>query len=292
MTLANRLNSLTIFLLIIFVALGCNLLQSKSDSAISKDSIKSEESAPEGGHSDENEIEITQEDAFETETDKKPVKTTSKSTVVKFGKGKTTRGYENAVVRGEKHTYVLGANKGQRISVNVKALEDNAVFYIKKPNGKFLGNLTDSEPSNIFNGTLPASGKYKIVVSPTRGNATYKINFSVKDGDSNLDPPVKKGGVTKTVKFSKGGTSARYSNSVVRGDRDTYILGASSGQVMSVNITSLENNAEFSIRSPKGGNIASGVKKWSGQLPADGKYRIVVGGTRGNATYKIRFTVK
>ena len=61
---------------------------------------------------------------------------------------------------------------------------------------------------------------------------------------------------------------------------------------MSVNISSTENNAVFDIKAPNGRVLANEVRDWSGQLPADGKYRIVVGGTRGNATYKIRFAVR
>jgi LysM repeat protein len=100
------------------------------------------------------------------------------------------------------------------------------------------------------------------------------------------------GGKTTVVKFDKGGTSATYENAVVRGDRDTYILGASGGQQMSVKISSLEDNAVFDITAPNGRTLVSETRNWSGQQPADGKYRIVVGGTRGNATYKVSFSVR
>jgi hypothetical protein len=53
-------------------------------------------------------------------------------------------------------------------------------------------------------------------------------------------------GITKRVRFAKGKTSARLSGAVVRGDRDTYILGAKAEQMMTVKITSTEDNQGFS----------------------------------------------
>jgi hypothetical protein len=37
-------------------------------------------------------------------------------------------------------------------------------------------------------------------------------------------------GITKPVRFAKGKRSVTLSNSVIRGERDTYILGAKAGQ--------------------------------------------------------------
>ena len=104
------------------------------------------------------------------------------------------------------------------------------------------------------------------------------------------------GGVTRTVKFRKGATSASYKNAVIRGERDTYVLGAKGGQLMSVSITSLENNAVFQIRGPggylRGAGPGTDRRSWSGQLPANGKYRVIVGPTRGNATYTVTFAIR
>jgi hypothetical protein len=78
---------------------------------------------------------------------------------------------------------------------------------------------------------------------------------------------------------------------------------------MTVTISSLEDNAVFQIYEPGttvsrdsdrmvdvSGTALAGEDKdimhWSGKLPETGSYLIVVGGTRGNATYKLDVGIK
>ena len=111
------------------------------------------------------------------------------------------------------------------------------------------------------------------------------------------------------IKFKRGSSSGTVSGSVVRGDRDQYSLMAGSGQWMKVEISSLENNAVFQISiysygtgndvQLKGAKDGDDAKYWQGWLPKpgyskDGKQNavdIVVGGTRGNATYDLVVTI-
>lgn len=105
-------------------------------------------------------------------------------------------------------------------------------------------------------------------------------------------------GVKQKVRFAKGSSSTTISGAVIRGDRDRYYVGAQKGQTMSVRITSLEDNAVFQIFLPGEQEALSGAgeeddaMKWSGELPEDAEYVIVVGGTRGNATYKLTISIK
>ncbi|HEY0099275.1 MAG TPA: hypothetical protein VGB76_10030 [Pyrinomonadaceae bacterium] len=104
-------------------------------------------------------------------------------------------------------------------------------------------------------------------------------------------------GLTKRVRFARGRTTATLKNSVVRGTVDRYTLGARAGQKMSVSITSVERNAVFTIYTPGGGTLEGAgegqdASNWSGELPASGDYVIEVGGTRGNATYTLKVTVR
>lgn len=104
-------------------------------------------------------------------------------------------------------------------------------------------------------------------------------------------------GIRKRLKFAKGKSSATVSGAVIRGDRDTYIIGAHEGQTMRVRITSLENNAVFQIEGAdgsylRGADEGDDATNWTGELPSTGDNKIIVGGTRGNATYKLTVSIK
>jgi hypothetical protein len=93
---------------------------------------------------------------------------------------------------------------------------------------------------------------------------------------------------TYKMRFAPGKNGATVNNSVVRGTRDTYLVYAKARQTMRVNISSVEKNAVFDIIGPNGRTIAQERTSWNGTLPATGDYQIVVGGTRGNASYTLR----
>src|SRR5207245_2645907 len=92
--------------------------------------------------------------------------------------------------------------------------------------------------------------------------------------------------------------SKTISGSVIRGERARHVVTAKTGQTLNVSITSTEDNAVFQIYLPgerstlAGAGETDAAMKWSGKLPTDGDYVIVVGPTRGNATYKLMYSVK
>lgn len=101
------------------------------------------------------------------------------------------------------------------------------------------------------------------------------------------------GGKTRRVQFPKGRTSVVLKGAAVRGTQDRYVLRAGRGQTMTLHITSTEDNAVFDVIAPGSGRaLASEATDWTGQLPSAGDYTIVVGGTRGNATYSLQVTVR
>ena len=108
----------------------------------------------------------------------------------------------------------------------------------------------------------------------------------------------------REIHFSLGSSSAVLSDAVVRGTRHVFSFEARKGQATTIIVTSTENNAAIAIWRP-GANVHFGefveiegqtllnageendTRKWSGRLPESGVYLIVVGPTRGNATYKL-----
>ena len=104
-------------------------------------------------------------------------------------------------------------------------------------------------------------------------------------------------GVRKRLKFAKGRSATTVSGAVIRGDQDTYIIGARKGQTMRVKITSLEKNAVFDVKDADGNYLqdageSDDATNWTGDLPSTGDYEITVSGTRGNATYKLTVSIK
>ena len=91
--------------------------------------------------------------------------------------------------------------------------------------------------------------------------------------------------------FNPGSSSATLSDAVVRGDRKTYLLGAQNGQQMDVSITSLEDNAVFDVIAPNGVVLSQEQTQESLTLPSSGDYLVVVGGTRGNATFDLTIAI-
>lgn len=94
-------------------------------------------------------------------------------------------------------------------------------------------------------------------------------------------------GIDEVVRFDTGGTSAVLENGVIRGERNRYTLEAAAGQTMNLTITSLEDNAVLDVYGPNQAEIVVEVTSTSIELPADGVYTIIVGGTRGNASYEL-----
>ncbi len=104
-------------------------------------------------------------------------------------------------------------------------------------------------------------------------------------------------GIRKRVKFPRGFSAVTLKGGVIRGDRDEYLLKAGKGQLMKVKITAEENNAVFQIYAPngktlKGADEGDDAMEWNGKLPLSGDYRIVVGGTRGNASYALSVEIE
>ena len=102
-------------------------------------------------------------------------------------------------------------------------------------------------------------------------------------------------GTTTAVHVVPGAPGALITGAVIRGERDVYLVKAPGGQTLKVEIVSVEQNAVFQITLPgKGGRTLPGAGPmddatvWRGRLPQAGTYRIIVGGTRGNAEYTLR----
>ncbi|NKB89024.1 MAG: hypothetical protein GKS06_12485 [Acidobacteria bacterium] len=88
------------------------------------------------------------------------------------------------------------------------------------------------------------------------------------------------------------GSSVVLANSVVRGFRDRWVIDMPGGLVARLHITSLEDNAVFDVIDPSGLVLVTEGVEQELLLPHNGRYEIVVGGIRGNASYELRVTLE
>ena len=99
---------------------------------------------------------------------------------VRFARGRTTAVLRGAVVRGTQDRYILGARSGQTMIVHITSREKNAVFAILGPDATALEGAEEGTDAMDWTGTLPLNGDYSIWVSPTRGNATYTLEVTIR----------------------------------------------------------------------------------------------------------------
>jgi hypothetical protein len=114
--------------------------------------------------------------------------------------------------------------------------------------------------------------------------------FLVRDEPAGISPQ------TEPLEFAAGETSTTVDGAVIRGERMGYIVSAQAGQEMRIAISSLEENAVFTIFSPTGGVVpgteeGNDITDFTFTLPESGEYIIVVGATRGNATYTLEVEI-
>lgn len=80
---------------------------------------------------------------------------------VKFEKGRTTSVIKARVVRSDDIRYLLGAKRGQYMTVHISSASDSVAFQVYSPNGK---DITGSDFTKDWEGALPENGDTQILV--------------------------------------------------------------------------------------------------------------------------------
>ena len=99
---------------------------------------------------------------------------------VRFAPGASGATIKGAVIRGDRDVYVLGAGAGQWMKMKVYSLEDNAVLELVNPDGSYEAMPGDGIDTKFYQSPLPSNGDYKIIVSSSRGNATYTLMIEIE----------------------------------------------------------------------------------------------------------------
>ena len=107
-----------------------------------------------------------------------------------FATGSTSGTVGGRVLRGERNLYSVNAKAGQTMTVTITTPDGNAVFQLYEPgttigrdndgllefHGKPLHGAAEGEDATRWQGRLPKSGTYLIVVGSTRGNGRYSMD--------------------------------------------------------------------------------------------------------------------
>ena len=110
---------------------------------------------------------VVRSEAQEAGADKVPVE------VIRFDLGASSKDISGTVIRGERSLYSIGARGGQRLSIRITAVEDNAVFQIYPPGvqaehrdygvemvgAKALPGAADGEDAKAWSGICPRQAR-------------------------------------------------------------------------------------------------------------------------------------
>jgi LysM repeat protein len=97
------------------------------------------------------------------------------------------------------------------------------------------------------------------------------------------------------INFAAGATSATQTGIARAGNRTVhYVLRAIQGQVMTIKLTAPANSVSLTIYAPNGSTLKPTDLNlsWSGNLPADGDYRLDVNNAQGLGASDVSFTLE
>lgn len=136
---------------------------------------------------------------------------------IQFGKGKISTVISDSVVRGEQDHYTFNAQAGQKATLAISALEDNAVFQlyyaVSTEAWEFVPGAAEGDDARIWYGALPksATGEYLVTVGGTRGNAGYDLFVGLPAVAASADAgqPENPGAITRCYaqRGPEGGTA-------------------------------------------------------------------------------------
>jgi len=210
-----------------------------------------------------------------------PVEPVGSERRMSFAPGTDNGTASGAVVRGSADTWVLAASAHQTMDVMVTSFEANSTFDVLAPDGTAL---TAPDDRTTWTGVLPADGDYRVVVAPTRGNATYTITVRITGGEE--PAPAPQPGEPQRIQFESGRSSATVSGDVLPATTHRYVLGGSAGQTMVVFLDRVLN-ITATITAPDGTALAEHQTAAMVELPADGDYVVELTTTSSGGPYDL-----
>ncbi|MEZ4867068.1 MAG: LysM peptidoglycan-binding domain-containing protein [Caldilineaceae bacterium] len=208
---------------------------------------------------------------------------------VHFAAGATSATVTGTVTFPQRNCYVLGAQAGQEMTVQITSPGNTANFLVSAVDISLIGGFPLKRLENedrSWSGPLPATTDYLICVATPSGSVNYSLVITI--------PPLSGPLPTIRIQFPRGGTSATVNGQASSLRYQCYVLGAQANQLMSVNLTSPGNVANFSLVGDDGSplkRIEVGTPSFSVRLPLTEDYTICVGAPAGTSTVNFTLTV-
>lgn len=189
---------------------------------------------------------------------------------IQFAPGATSATVRGSVQFPNRREYVLGAQGGQTMRIELISADASANFAVTGlRDGQPLKRLENS--NTVWSGALPITQDYLLqVATPTNGAVTYELYVEITTPTTSA--PVR-------IQFAPGARTATVNGSTSGLAPARYVLRANAGQTMSVDLTVDNTNAYLTVLHPTGDNMAGAdgpIHHWSSLLPVTGDYVIEV----------------
>ncbi len=198
----------------------------------------------------------------------------SPATRITFGPGETSANVDGDLAAGARDYYVLAAQAGQEMSVEIMSPNNDVLLAVVGEDGTPYKRYENGGAFWTF--TLPATQDYYLEAVSVGAATTYTVHVAIAplDGANTGDFPPSD---ATRINFAPGTTSATINGNIAARGRDAYVLSAQAGQEMSVEITSPHNDVLLSVIGADGTpykRYQNGPPSWTSTLPATQDYYI------------------
>ncbi len=190
---------------------------------------------------------------------------------IQFAPGATSTTVKGTVQPAVFREYVFSANAGQAIRMEMISSDASANYaVIGLGDGTPLKRLGNS--GTVWVTTLPSTQEYLVQVgTPSSAAVTYELYIEITAA-----PPVT---APVRIQFAPGARTATVNGSTSGVAPARYVVQASAGQTMSVDLNVDNANTYITVLHPTAGNMAGAggpIRHWSAQLPVTGDYIVEV----------------
>lgn len=130
----------------------------------------------------------------------------------------------------------------------------------------------------------------------TQGQTTYKFDGKRYREARNMLVQVETGETkpaSRRLQFKRGTSESTVQGKVSIALPDTYLVGARTGQTMTIKLTAPRKAVRFMLMSPSTRSlVADNARDWSGVLEETGDYTIIIDSDDRNSTYTMTVSIK